>query len=58
MDYRLEYRKGSLPMAVFRERYQDRDRFIGYCWECQRYDKVWSCPPLDFDADEYLYRYA
>ena len=58
MDYRLEYRKGSLPMAVFRERYQDRDRFIGYCWECPRYDTVWSCPPLDFDADAYLKRFA
>ena len=45
-------------MAVFRERYQDRERFIGYCRECPRYDTVWSCPPLDFDADEYLEKFA
>ena len=58
MDYRLEYRKGSLPMALFRERYQDRERFIGYCQECPRYDTVWSCPPLDFYVDEYLDRFT
>ena len=58
MDYRLEYRKGSLPMAVFREMYQDRERFIDYCRECPRYDTVWSCHPLDFDTDEYLEKFA
>ena len=54
----VEYRKGCLPMTEFRERYQDRERFIEYCRECPRYDTVWSCPPLDFDADEYLERFA
>ena len=47
-----------MPMADFRRRYQDREKFIAYCRECPRYDTVWSCPPLGFDADEYLKRFS
>lgn len=57
MDYRVEYRKSSLPMAEFRKRYQDREKYIVYCKECPRYNTVWSCPPLCFDADAYLEKY-
>ncbi len=58
MDYSVEFRKSSMPMADFRRRYQDRKKFIAYCRECPRYDTVWSCPPLGFDADEYLKRFS
>ena len=58
MDYSVEFRKSSMPMADFRRRYQDREKFIAYCRECPRYDTVWSCPPLGFDADEYLKRFS
>ena len=51
IDYTVVYRKSSLSMEVFRERYQDRDKFIGYYQDCPRYDTVWSCPPLQFDVD-------
>ena len=54
MDYSVEFRKSSMPMEDFRRKYQDREKFIAYCRECPRYDTVWSCPPLSFDADEYL----
>lgn len=58
MDYSVEFRKSSMPMADFRRRYQDRAKFIAYCRECPRYDTVWSCPPLSFDADVYLKRFS
>jgi len=58
MDYSVEFRKSSMPMADFRRRYQDRAKFITYCRECPRYDTVWSCPPLGFDADEHLKRFS
>ena len=58
MDYSVEFRKSSMSMDDFRRRYQDRAKFITYCRECPRYDTVWSCPPLSFDADEYLKRFS
>ena len=58
MDYSVEFRKSSMPMDEFKRRYQDRKKFIAYCRECPRYDTVWSCPPLGFDADEYLKRFS
>ena len=45
MDYSVEFRKSSMPMADFRRRYQDRAKFIAYCRECPRYDTVLSGKP-------------
>ena len=58
MDYRVEYSRNSLSMSEFRARYQNRERYIAYCKECPRYNTVWSCPLLIFDADAYLEEYA
>ena len=33
MDYWVEYRKSSLPMAEFRRKYQDREKYVAYCEE-------------------------
>ena len=54
MNYIVEYRNSSMPLTVFRQKYQDREKYMAYCRECPRYDTVWSCPPLSFDVDEYL----
>lgn len=34
--------------------------FIEYCRACKYYDKIWTCPPYDFDISKGLkgYRYA
>lgn len=45
-------------MELFRQRYQDKEKFMAYCRECPRYDTVWSCPPLDIDSEVYLSRFA
>lgn len=58
MDYSVEYRNNSMPMADFRQKYQDRKKYMAYCRECTNYNTVWSCPPLAFDVDEYLGRFA
>ena len=54
MNYSIEYRKGSMSLPDFRQKYQDREKYMAYCRECPRYDTVWSCPPLAFDVDAYL----
>ena len=58
MDYSVEYRNNSMPMVDFRQKYQDREKYMTYCRECTNYNTVWSCPPLAFDVDEYLGRFA
>ena len=37
-----------VPLSDFIRKYQDRERFIGYCRACPNYETVWSCPPLSF----------
>ena len=56
--YSVEYRTNHVEMARFRERYQDREKFMAFCRECPRYDTRWSCPPLSFDVDSFLAPYA
>lgn len=56
--YRVEYRTEHVEMARFREKYQDREKFMAFCRECPRYDARWSCPPLSFDADKFLAPYV
>ncbi|SDP77052.1 Predicted metal-binding protein [Selenomonas ruminantium] len=58
MDYAVEYRKNSMPMELFQQKYQDREKYLAYCRECPKYNNVWSCPPLQIDADAYLSKYA
>ena len=56
--YRVEYRTEHVEMARFREKYQDREKFMAFCRECPRYDARWSCPPLSLDADKFLAPYV
>ena len=57
MDYSVEFRKNKMSMGLFRQRYQDKEKYMEYCRACPRYNTVWSCPPLDVDAEEYLSRF-
>ena len=45
-------------MELFRQKYHDREKYLAYCRECPKYNTVWSCPPLQIDADVYLSKYA
>ena len=58
MNYTVEYRKNNMPLADFRQKYQDREKYMAYCRECPRYNTVWSCPPLSFDVNAYLEQFA
>lgn len=58
MDYSVEYRRNSIEMELFRQKYQDQEKYLAYCRECPNYNTVWSCPPLPIDVDAYLSKYA
>lgn len=40
--------------------YLQPEVFIEYCKECEYYNKIWTCPPYDFDISKMLkdYKYA
>lgn len=54
MNYTVEYQKNSMPLTDFRQKYQNREKYMAYCRACTNYNMVWSCPPLSFDVEEYL----
>ncbi len=58
MGYHVEYRANGIELPLFRQKYQDREKFMAYCRECPRYDSRWSCPPLSFEVDDFLAPYA
>ena len=57
MGVRIEYQASPIEMPLFRQKYQDRENFMNYCRECPHYGRLWSCPPLPFDADAFLAPY-
>lgn len=38
-------------------RFHNPEVVLGYCRECSKYGKQWSCPPFDFDVVERLTQY-
>lgn len=44
-------------MQDFISNYQDIDKFLTYCQQCNNYNHKWSCPPLNFNPKTYLSQY-
>jgi predicted metal-binding protein len=36
----------------------DFNKIIEFCKACPNYDKIWSCPPFDFNTYDYLSEYS
>ena len=47
----------SLPAAEYIAVYRDARRFGACCRACPNYGRSWTCPPFDFDVDDYLAGY-
>ena len=58
MNYTVEYQKNSMPLTDFRQKYQNREKYMAYCRACSNYNMVWSCPSLSFDVDDYLAKFS
>ena len=58
MGYRVEYRTSHIEAPIFRQKYQDQEKFMAYCRECPRYNTRWSCPPLSFGVPKFLEPYT
>lgn len=54
--YSLEVNSKTVPIDKL-TKYYNIKTVEGYCSNCKNYKKVWSCPPHDFNALDYLNRY-
>jgi predicted metal-binding protein len=48
----------EVKLADYLRDYRDAARFMEYCKTCNRYGACWSCPPFEFDTEEYLSPYG
>lgn len=55
--YRLEEYKNMTTIDNYLKDYVDVEGFLIFCKACECYGKVWSCPPYDFDPQEYWKKY-
>ena len=55
--YRLSFFEAEMDVSELLNNYQDKERFLAFCRECENYGKLWSCPPYDFGVAEYLKAY-
>lgn len=46
-----------IPVDVFLERWVDVPRFLSCCRQCGNYGERWSCPPYDFQPEDWWRRF-
>ncbi|HWR44145.1 DUF2284 domain-containing protein [Sporomusa sp.] len=44
----------SEHLHEFISKYQHQEKFMAFCKDCHNYNTLWSCPPLQFDANQFL----
>lgn len=45
--------EATVQIPEYLERFVDIPTFLPACQKCRNYEKVWSCPPYDFDVESY-----
>lgn len=56
--YTLSYHRASISVPEYLENYVDVPTFLKACKACPNYNKLWSCPPYDFDVLDYWNKYT
>lgn len=55
---KVEKYENTVSVEEYMEKCVDVPTFLGYCKECRNYENLWSCPPYDFDPEDYWRRYT
>lgn len=50
--------EAEIPVSKYLEKYVDIEGFKEKCDECGKCGKFWSCPPFDFDIEEFWKKYS
>lgn len=48
----------EVELRTYIEQFRDEETILSYCKECNSYGANWSCPPFEFDIEEYLAPYG
>ena len=56
--YNLKLTVRETGLADFVQAYQNQEKYLAYCRECDNYDAKWSCPPMGIDTVEFLSPYS
>lgn len=56
-NYTISRYEAAVPVEEYMEACVDVPTFLACCRKCGNYDKVWSCPPYDFNPEDYWRRY-
>ena len=46
--YKVQHQQAQVPVAEYLQECVDVDKFLGYCQQCENYNRRWSCPTFDF----------
>lgn len=55
--YQVERIEVEIPVEAYVRDYVDVEEFLEACKACPNYNKIWSCPPYDFNPEQYWSRY-
>lgn len=56
--YEVEKLDKEISVKEYIEGYVNVEEFLEYCKACPNYEKIWSCPPYDFDpVEDYWKKY-
>ncbi len=47
--YNVQRAEANVAVAEYLEKCVDVEKFLGFCRECENFDKRWSCPSFDFE---------
>ncbi|MBR1882431.1 MAG: DUF2284 domain-containing protein [Muribaculaceae bacterium] len=55
--FQISHHVAVIPAQDYVDQYRDIDRFLPLCRECNSYNRVWGCPPFNFDLQHLLDSY-
>ncbi|WP_326907863.1 DUF2284 domain-containing protein [Sedimentibacter sp. MB31-C6] len=52
--YTIKTTHKSIKTDELIKNYYDKEKIENFCKQCEKYNKIWSCPPYDFDTEQYV----
>lgn len=56
--YDIQKYQQDISVKEYVREYVNVAEFIEYCKECPNYNAVWSCPPYDFEPEDFWNRFS
>ncbi|MBQ1959281.1 MAG: DUF2284 domain-containing protein [Firmicutes bacterium] len=56
--YTLEKFEKEISTELYLEHFVNVEEFLEYCKVCPNYGRLWSCPPYDFNPEDYWKKYS